>query len=217
MENKNYYKLTFALLLIFYTSSSFAFGIGVTAGRGSETWEDNSVVNYANEGNREISNFGVVMDTTVARNRLFNYRFSLVKEDNDADPSAFDRINASGITMVHDFGFAAFRNRYVRLWLGPELRAAFYGDITPSKSIPGTDTSGGAVGFGLGAVVGVNVHMPKLVTFSFTAGYHLLSAYVGEYDLTSSTFFESTQDVDVDSNGTYFNASIIFRLGNDNY
>jgi hypothetical protein len=145
------------------------------------------------------------VDTAVARNKTFNYRFTLMQEENNAD-SGLVELDMEGLAMTHDFGFAVLRNKTVRLWLGPQLKAAFYEDLT----VNGTDIGGDAVGFGIGPVVGVNVHLPQVVSFSFTAAYHLISGYAGNYD---DTF--SDEDLDADSNGLYMNASLIFRIDDE--
>lgn len=198
-----------AAILTLFSSGVFALGLGVTSGSGTEEWTDTSDSTYYNiyndDGDRKISNFGFVLDTNVARDRTFNYRFSLMTEDNDADGTG---LNMSGISMTHDWGFALFRNRNVRLWMGPRLRIAVYDEFEQNGW---TADDGGLLTFGLGPVIGINVHLPKVVTFSLTAAY-LSGFYSGDYDLTPSYGSTINEDVEVDSDGVYLNASLIFRI-----
>lgn len=210
-------KIFLSIALVCTFTNVYAVGMGVTLGSGSESWDsdtdelNNTYTFQRHSGDRKINNFGFVMDTTVARDMLFNYRFSLVNEENKADVSGYN-IDMKGISMIHDFGFGVVRNRFVRFWIGPELKAAFYNDISPSFST--TQTFDGNVwGFGVGPAVGVNIHMPRVVSFSITGAYYVFSQYFGSYDVTNSngTFFD-TVDVDDSSTGLFINASILFRF-----
>ena len=201
MSYKNHIsKIIFAMLLASWgIPQAHAVGLGFSFGTGNEEWEKDRV----NAGDRNVSNMGFVLDTAVRRNRVFNYRFSFLKEKNDADGNG---INMEGYTTVHDFGFGVLRERNVRLWLGPQLRASYYEDIyLNSRSVPGD-----VVGFTVGPVIGVNVNMPQVVSFSFTAAYHILGGYAGDYNDTNSNIYYT--DVDVDSNGLYLTAALIFRI-----
>ena len=189
-----------AVFMMLGASQSFAVGLGFSLGTGNETWENDRL----HEGDRSISNVGFVIDSAVARNKIFNYRFTFMKEDNETDSRGLDM---KGYAMTHDFGLAVYQHRAVRLWIGPELKAMLYSDLSSSST--NLDIEGDVVGFGIGPVFGVNVHLPKVVSFSFTAAYHIISAYSGDYHETN---YYNTVDVDADSTGLYLNASIIFRI-----
>jgi len=201
-----------AATLTLFSSGVFALGLGITTGSGTEEWTDTSDSTYNNvfndDGDREVSNFGFVLDSNVARDRIFNYRLSLMVEDNDTDGIG---LNMSGISMTHDWGFALFKNRTVRLWMGPRLRIAVYDEFEENGW---TADGGSLIAFGLGPVIGVNVHLPKVVTFSFTAAY-LSGFYAGDYDLTYPYGSAVNEDVDADSTGIYLNVSLIFRIRDD--
>lgn len=213
MSSKTHFsKFILALFLTFCFSNSFAIGLGLSSGSGSEEWDDNDLSQY-HDGDREVSNFGFVLDTNTAKNRVFNYRFSLLAEENTAD-GGFDFLDMEGIAMTHDFGFSVFRNKVVRLWLGPQLKVGFYGDLSTDSS--NTELDGDVVGFNFGPAFGVNIHLPKVVTFSLTYSYYIIGFYGGEYDVSNSFFgYVDTYDVDTDSTGSVLTASILFRIRDD--
>jgi len=203
-----------ALACTLWASDIFAFGMGVAVMQGSETWEDNYFITQ-HDGDRDIKSFGLVLDTNIAKDSLFNYRLTIAREDNETSNDI--GVNLEGIAFTHDFGFAVFRSPVVKLWLGPQLKFGFYDTVR--KDNTGFNTDGGAIGWGFGPVIGINVHLPKVVTFSASFAYHLAGFYAGDYDLDNndgSTIGNS--DIDVDYSGsTYLNLSLLFRFGADNY
>ena len=50
-----------ALFLTFCFSNSFAIGLGLSSGSGSEEWDDNDLPGI-HDGDREVSNFGFVLE-----------------------------------------------------------------------------------------------------------------------------------------------------------
>jgi len=206
MKQKQSLIVIIGMALSFWVSNSFALGLGLSLGQGTEEWEDqDDSILVNNNGDRKVSSVGFVLDTAVANNKVFNYRLTLMAEENERD-SGGAYVNLKGYAMTHDFGFGVFRNKHVRLWLGPQLKGAYYEEMTHSSN--GVEI-GDAIGFGLNAVAGVNVHLPKVVSFGFTAGYQVLGAYGGDYDLTDQ------YDLDVTSSGPFFSASVIFRINDD--
>lgn len=212
-------KTILALVFTFLASESFAAGIGISLGSGSEEWDTggDEVFNASfrrHDGDRDIRNFGFVMDTTIAKNRVFNYRFSLLTEENNASGGGYN-VDMAGIAMTHDFGFGIVRNKVMRLWVGPQLKASFYDDISPSFSTS-EEFDGDVWGYAIGPVIGLNFHLPRVVSFSVTAGYHIISEYYGSYEITQNGFYVGDADVDAESTGSFINASILFRF-NDRY
>ena len=212
MNYKNkLYSVVMALACTLWASNVFAFGMGVAVMKGSETWEDDL---DGHNGDRDSSSFGLVLDTAIAKDSLFNYRLTIATEDNE--PSDGSGLNLEGIAFTHDFGFAVYRNQYVRLWLGPELKFGFYDTVLNDGT--GRDADGGAIGWGFGPVFGVNVHVPKVVTFSASLGYHFVGFYADEYDIYQNGSYQGFRDIDADYTGaTYLNLSLLFRFGADNF
>jgi hypothetical protein len=184
------------LFLTTLAYQSHAVGLGFSIGTGSEKWEQDRV----HVGDRDIRNMGFIVDTAVARDKLFNYRFTFLKEENNATDAG--RLDMDGYAMTHDFGFGVIRSKQIRLWLGPQLKGSFYDDLYINST--NTRISDDVIGFGFGPVLGLNVHVPQVVSFSFTAAYHMFSAYSGDY--------ASGDSLDADSTGLYFNAALIFRI-----
>jgi len=180
-----------------WTGNCFAFGMGVSSGSMEETWTDTGF--GGGSSMREVTSIGLVLDSNVAANKLFNYRFRIFTEEN---VSSSGNSSYSGTSMTHDFGFALVRTKPVRLWLGPRFKYTFLSNDNASEATTNR--------FGLlyGAVLGVNINLPRVVTFSITAG-KLLGDYTGD----CTTF--NCNDREVDS--SFLNVAIIFRMGRDNY
>ena len=176
----------------------YAIGLGFTSGSADEEWTNSTGTSGAQT--REVTNSGFILDTATASNRVFNYRLSLLSEENKNSATG----SFSGFTMTHDFGFALIKNRIFRLWFGPRLNFAFLDNDNANAN------NSGRLGILYGPVVGVNIHLPRVVTFSITAG-ELRGTYEGEcvgFDCSSN---------DEESDTTFMNLSVIFRLGRDNY
>lgn len=117
--------LCFVFLVALHQSVFAGGGIGFTAGLGSESWTDNEdsglvAATYPLGGSRELSNYGLVVDSNISGNRLFNYRFSGLWETNK--PGSGDGLEFTGLSITHDFGFGIIRNRDIRLWMGPRIQ-----------------------------------------------------------------------------------------------
>lgn len=198
--------IIFAVLCVLIgTTQAHAVGLGFSVGTGSETWSNDSGYN----GDRDISNVGFLFDTAVSRKKIFNYRLMLMKEKNTANGGGVD---LEGYATIHDFGFAVLNTKQVRLWLGPELKAGYYSNVSLSNSI--YTVNGDAAGFGFGPAIGVNVNLPRVVSFSVTAAYYILGNYNGSFDnyVANSSNSVYSGSFDVDSEGLYLTASIIFRI-----
>lgn len=197
---KKYSKVLLPILAILWVGDSFALGLGLTSGSADEDWTNN--YSFPSSASKfEVSNFGFVLDSNVAKDKLFNYRFSLTKEENKSKNGS---LKLEGITMTHDFGFALFKNEFVRLWLGPRLNTALYDTVKDN----GVDTGGEVVGISWGPVLGVNLHLKDVVSFSITTGMQR-GRYVGDYISNSSS---SKYDIDADINSRFLNLSVIFRM-----
>ena len=194
-HNKLLANFALAFLLSLIATQSYAVGLGFSFGAGSEEWEEDRV----QLGDRDVRNMGFVIDTAVARDKIFNYRFSLLKEENNSSNAGLDM---DGYSMTLDFGFGVLRTKQVRLWLGPQFKGSLYRDVYVGSNNTGLVDD--VIGFGFGPVIGLNVHLPQVMSFSFTAAYHFMSTYSGDY-INGGTF-------DADSTGLYFNAALIFRI-----
>jgi hypothetical protein len=199
--------LGLAFLVCLSSFDAHAIGLGFYGryGAGSETWKfDEYSGSYSKDTPRY--GFGFLFDTTVARNSLFNYQFNLGYHQEEVKPFS-PQLKLTGISMTHDFGFGVVRSREVRFWLGPELKFS-YG--SGSRSV----WDYYKLDFGIGPVLGVNLHLGPVVTLSLKGGY-LFDLGVGYAECKGSS---CGPDSNFNSNGgePFINFAIIFRI-NDNF
>lgn len=145
-----------------------------------------------------------MLDSAVANDRVFNYRLNIGVynwSEEFEDDSEFD---LTGFMMSHDFGFGVFRNKYVRLWLGPEIRFAFgTGDEDEND---GYDVE--IVSFGVGPVLGLNLHFGPVVSLGLKSGY-LFEGVAGNADGFDSIDFHGSDTM------YFFTLSLIFRINDE--
>jgi len=191
------------LLTFLWSSDVFSMGVGFTSGSADEKWTDTNSFNLP-ESNYDSDSFGFVLDTNVAKNKLFNYRFTIKDEENSSEVGS---IKYEGIAMTHDFGFGIIRAPHFRLWVGPRINIAIYDEV----SIGNVRTSADIFGFAIGPVLGVNFHLPKVASFSITAG-QVRGEYFGDIN---NSFNNNVFDVDVDYKSNFINFSVLFRFNDD--
>lgn len=201
-------KMVLPAILLASSTSCYAFGLGFSTISGNESWDDNNT--SSGKTDHDVSASGFMFDTIVAKDRLFNYRFTYQNEENKQSNGNF---KFEGYTISNDFGFGVFKNQWVRLWLGPRFTTTAYDSVTVNGVTRGTDV----VGIAYGPVIGVNVNFPQVVSLSVTMGRMFSGGYVGNIDnytgAGSSIFGD---DVDVDITGSFLAISVIFRI-NDSY
>jgi hypothetical protein len=196
-------------LIVFPITNAGAVGLGfyVERGSGSSDWEEEDDYDNTNDFDTDDkrAGFGFVLDTNVAQDRLFNYRLQIGYEKRDTEiKNSIDSADLKGFVMSHDFGFGVLRTRNVRLWLGPELRLAYY---TGSPKI-NDDLDISIFEYGIGPVVGANFNIGSTVTLAVKTGY-LFQGFVGigEDDFDDEYTYTGT------SRNFYVNFAIIFRIG----
>lgn len=216
--------LALLFLLPFYPTLSMATGIGfnLTGGSGSTDWD---AVNWSHSGSDKDFDYdtdikragaGILLDTAVGSNRLFNYRLNLGWENSDykiddvykyvINPNLKGKFETRGWFMSHDFGFRIISNEAFRLWLGPELRISKSSGELKGNEDYEIDLSS----FGIGPVLGLNLNMGKTVSLSFRMGA-LDMRSTGELENRSANI-----DWDINSDSytyTFSSVGIIFRFG----
>ena len=214
--NKRLININFLLVLfifLLFTSKAEAIGIGLAAsgGGGSTDWtlEDQWFYTETEDTSDDtISAIGLVMDTNLAKDSLFNYRLEIGSQYTEVKVEAGGSENTYEMTtayMSHDFGFAIIRKPKLRLWAGPELR--FWGGEGEDSDNPDVEAKIGTVG--LGPVVGLNINQGKLLTFAIKAAYLGTSSY-GTLEHEPTNFY---YDLEGEGDLFYVNAAIIFRFG----
>jgi hypothetical protein len=207
--------------VIFSATSVWAAGVGLygTGGPAFSTWyihdqKAGSTSDYFYGG-------GLVIDSNVAKNTAFGYRFTAgyeqyVLEDPDTGYKG-DPIHR--ISMSHTFGYGAARTDSIRFWVGPRigLHYLFKSEtyytigiypffvppfllILPKKRVVDVD----AIGLDLLLALGLNINMGDNFTLFFDLGF----GYMGNYNINISEVGHAF--------GLDAKAGIMFRI-NDTY
>ncbi len=194
-----------------FPGQAHAFGLGgyASIGGGTAEYEAESAGGTTEvDLDSVIKEFGFVMDTNLAMDRLFNYRvnlgYQMVEHENGASP-----IELEGFVLNQDFGFAVMRNRNLRLWLGPELQLSYLSgeiDINPNWDIT-------LYGVGLGPVVGMNFNIGRSLTLGLKGGY-LFTYRQGDGEDNSGG--GSSFDYEVQEHLFFVNLAVLFRI-NDSF
>ena len=140
-----------------------AFGIGgsITGGGGERFWTKD-IAKFSNgDKNLQIGG-GLVLDSNMARLKLFNYRLTACYNKMYGDTQDLSFINT-----YHSFGFGLVKKKYVRLWMGPQIGVGYgYGDAekTTFMGMFMRDSFNyKALNASLGLVVGVNINLGKYI------------------------------------------------------
>ena len=147
-----------------------AFGIGgsITGGGGERYWTKD-IAKFSNgDKNLQIGG-GLVLDSNMARLKLFNYRLTACYNKMYGDTQDLSFINT-----YHSFGFGLVKKKYVRLWMGPQIGVGYgYGDAekTTFMGMFMRDSFNyKALNASLGLVVGVNINLGKYISIIIEGG-----------------------------------------------
>jgi len=205
------------LILIVAPKESNAFGIGIFVpvyGTGSGTYTLSNFDTQTDYDFDYAGGLGIVLDTRVARNGLFNYRLNLGFYSASQSYST-DEYNTSYdgfkfYIMDHTFGFGIVKTRFMRLWVGPQLRISYMNyELTDTF---GTESQYG-LGYGLAPVLGANFNFGSVFTVAVDMGYRF-GSYAGSWEYDGS-YYDSS-DFTRSENQFFLNLSLIFRIG-DSY
>jgi len=176
--------LCVVLFLGFQVSESMAIGLGLygSSGSGSAEWEaENSWGDTWDFGkDTEYSSFGFVLDTAVAKDRLFNYRLSLGQEKCNHKPGdGRETIELDNFVIVNDFGFGVVRQPLgqsgsLRVWIGLESKISFGTGTTDVNR----NWDVNLVAESIGPVAGVNLNFGPVCTLGLACGY-LRGIFIG--------------------------------------
>jgi len=187
------------LLLTAVNANAMGYGFyGTAISGGNAEWSRDYLpipTIYTDINQNEI---GLVMDTSVARNSLFNYRFQIANVS-----SSYGSSNYEGFAFNNLFGFGVWKTASLRLWLGPQIG---YKEINSTNKTPETTI----VGIDYGPVVGMNYHVSQSISLTSEIGYK--RGFTVETRRSNDIIiYEITED------RTFINLGILFRFGNDNY
>ncbi len=210
-----------------FATNAGAVGLGMyfTSMAGSPEWDvdsevDGDVDSYEWDTDESVVGFGFVLDTTVARDQLFNYRFQIGLEKSEIDIEGDAEAELTGIAMTHDFGFGVSRTKNARIWIGPELRMAFMTGSVDMDETYWTDVDWDITMFnlGIGPVLGANFNIGPAATLSIKVGF-LWETMVGSGEVDMHYYNYSVEaDDDYEASGTmaFINFAILYRIA-DNF
>lgn len=203
-----------ALFVSLYSAMPAAaagFGLVATTGSNDIEWTtDWTPSSFTTDAKH--AGYGIVFDTNVARERMFNYRFEFTKAE--AEFKNFTgtgrTMEIDGFAMNHTFGFGTQLSPALRFWLGPEIRLTWMDGALVGNSRADLDL----FGFGYGAAMGLNINFPGQLTLALKAGYSMMN-YVGEGDYWVGGTTYSWTDFDGDEDHAYFTFALIIRSPGD--
>ncbi|MEN8136538.1 MAG: hypothetical protein ABFS18_13535 [Thermodesulfobacteriota bacterium] len=208
---KKIFIIAFALIVIsLATTSAHASGLGVylSSGFGDSDIETGPwwSVTDTHDSDLELLSGGLVFDTNLSKNRLFNYRMELGRGTYTwQDFPAGMETELNQTVMTHDFGFGILRNKAVRLWLGPEIRISRTNDEVDGIEYDMT-------GFGVGLALGLNINLPGSVTIGLKTSL-MDQVMNGDFTYDDPVTGLTTDDISTDDYVTLVTAALIFRFG----
>lgn len=205
MMMKNTLKIvSFMVLSLIYTNAN-AIGIGLyttLTNSGDADWENTSINSTVINRDLDQKEFGFVLDTAIATNRLFNYRLQLAIVD-----VSYDNIDMDGFVLSNTFGFGIIRNADLRFWVGPQVGFKYL----TSKD----DNDIDLITFDLGAATGLNYHISSNISLTADLGYRL--GYGGASDSSNTSSSNEDFDYNINENQFFVNVGLLFRFGRDKY
>jgi opacity protein-like surface antigen len=119
---------TAGVCVVMMATVAMAFGIGgyATFGGGNTLYDVNkyelaSTRSY--DSNNLAIGGGLIMDSNLAYDRVFNWRMKISGEQLIVDREA--EMKLSRVHMSHTFGFGVVRTQMVRFWLGPAFGGSY--------------------------------------------------------------------------------------------
>jgi len=141
-----------------------------------------------------ISGFGLVYDSNVRDNRLYNWRTSVELNNIDLDNGN----SFKTLFITNTLGISLFRNKRVRLFVGPR--------ISIGLEDREEDKSGGT--FLYGGAVGLNVHVTDSISLGLDFDYAVGSSNIIHEDCEECEYTE-------DLSGSSARFYLLFSFGSD--
>lgn len=147
-------------ITIFSVKSAMAFGIGAYVDGAYNKFSVSGDGGSADIGDYGFLGAGLVLDTCLARNQLFNYRLQLGYQKDLKYPD----FGTHKISMNNYFGFGLVRMQYFRWWMGPQIGIRYY-------ILEGDESSTSEAGGNVGLVMGFNFNIGKVFTIGLDFGF----------------------------------------------
>lgn len=206
------------MLIISLNAPAGATGIGVYGGFSYNEGKFQEYEGLDDVGSAYRAKFywagaGLVVDTAVAKNKIFNYRMNLGIGKLWQEPiSGSYNIDIEGIRgeLISSFGFGIVKMSFMRMWLGPQL-----GLRVSYIEADEFDMNFTSIFISPGAVLGFNFNIGSLFTIALDGGFRYNAG------LNFATLQDSSDLLNYNSEYThgpegFVNVSVLFRFG-DNY
>jgi hypothetical protein len=145
-------------------------------------------INSPGKGTPVILGGGIVWDTNLGKDELFNFRQNL-----GFDSHLKSTVSLNQVGLVNTFGFAPVRSGIFRFWLGPQINLHYrWGkdskeqytpsiySITYPWAIMGIQRKYEFFTIGTGLALGLNLNVHKNVTIALEAGFQIAAALWGK-------------------------------------
>lgn len=117
---------------------------------------------------KDLIGLGLMFDTNVAKDKLFNYRIGFGWQHTLRDGDSGD-IDGNGFALSQSFGFGVLRRPNYRVWLGPVVRINF-----DAYDEDGADLY--SVNVGAGPQLGLNYHLNDKISLTGSFAYQYMYA-----------------------------------------
>ncbi len=198
---------------------------------------------YVGSGDKDEKNntlgWGILMDTTVARDSLINYRLEIGYDrvTHSFHSSEIGDLNLHRILLSNTLGFGIIRSEDLRFWLGPQLRLSycwgedkFYEFLTfPGPTAPKTQIKQKfnymSYRADLGITSGVNIHFPGNISLGLECGWRAflgdgerkIERSIVDYYYGWNTSIRRTEKLEYTYGyETFVNVCVLYRI-NDKY
>jgi hypothetical protein len=203
----------FVLALLFLAGITVQYaqaaGIGIygTGGVSAMNWQYDG--NSTGKSTDYFGGCGLVIDSNVAKDSLFSYRFTGGYEQyRMSDPDTGSKSpGLHRVSMSHTLGFGLYRSNDLRLWVGPQIGMHYLmGEYSTTKFffIPKT-VRVDYLGLDILLGAGFNFNVGEAATVFFDLGL----GYMGNYNLNDTKYIGNAF-------GFQAKAGIMFRI-NDKY
>jgi hypothetical protein len=172
------------IIMSAFTVRIYALGIGgYVTGKGGVSsimaFDTSSDVEYA-------VGAGFILDTSVTKNKIFNYRLGFGYENiMKSGNSFFDKSCFHRISLSNTFGYAFIRSSVLRVWMGPQIELSNHfaimnkrktevypiivsGAYPIKKIVKSREVAAFSLGFG--AVLGINLNFENQFSMGFEIG-----------------------------------------------
>jgi hypothetical protein len=150
---------------------AWAIGMGLNTLDTPDFIRPSRTIYFSNAFDRLLYNLlgrDLIIDTAVAKNRLFNYRLNISVDTYTINQDRYYRnvsYNVNRLTCSNTFGFGLWRSRYVRLWAGPQVSISYEFSNRQDKVLDAFLYSK------IGPVIGANFHTGEYSTVSVEMGF----------------------------------------------